>query len=56
MEHLFGYLELDIFKLKRFLIASQTLIYFTLKGFCPISKMSVKEKERFLKSSPASFG
>lgn len=56
MEHFFGYLELDIFKLKGFLIASQALTYFTFKGFFPIPNMSVKEKERFLKPSPASFG
>lgn len=44
MEHFF-YLELDIFILKGCLIVSQPLIYFTLKGFCPTSKISAKEKD-----------
>lgn len=54
MEHFFAYLELDIFKPKGCLIASQALIYFILKGFCPTSKMSVREKKKdsFLKIQP----
>lgn len=53
MEHFFGYLELDIFKPKGCLIASQALINFILKGFCSTSKMSVRKKKIiFLKKNP----